>query len=151
MEKNKKEFISIMSFNSVAEAQLYVALLESAGVPAQLRNDLSAQIYPIFPVYIIVAAEDQQRAREIMGAKFDIDEFHRQTAGPAKKKTTAKAGEGDEELKKRGRKPGVKKDDAPAKTAPAAKKVPAKAAAAKTTAAKAEPGKPGRPKKTETK
>lgn len=71
-----------MSFNSLNEAQLYVALLESAGVRAMLQNDIATQVYPpigmMLPVNILVAEEDQQRAREILGAKFDIDDFHRQ-------------------------------------------------------------------------
>ena len=133
MEKDTKKVISVMSFNSVMEAQLYKALLESAGIPARMQNDLAAQVMPAYgalmQINLLVAEENQKKAREILGAKFDIDEFHRQTAGPAKKLV----GAGEDAPKKRGRKPGVKKEGAPAKKAPKAA-VAAKPIAKKTKA-----------------
>lgn len=129
-----------MSFNSVMEAQLYKALLESAGIPARMQNDIAAQVMPAYgalmQVNLLVAEEDQKKAREVLGAKFDIDEFHRESNGPdlnpARKKapakrTAAKTGEGT-------KKPAAKKESAPKKEtakAPAAKKPAAKKAPAK--------------------
>lgn len=105
METDKSKVVSVMSFNSVMEAQLYQALLESAGVRAHLQNDIATQVYPpigmLLPVNILVAEEDQEKAREILGAKFDIDEFKRQANSsdakpasrkPAVKKSAPKAG-----------------------------------------------------------
>ncbi len=125
MEKDSGKVVTIMSFNSLNEAQLYVALLESAGVTAVLQNDIVTQVYPpigmMLPVNILVAEEEQQRAREILGAKFDIDDFHRQAnnsgINPARKE--------------------------PKKEKKAARKVTVKTTAPKAAAEK----KPGRPKK----
>ena len=98
MENSENKVVSIMSFNTVMEAQLYQALLSSAGVQAQLQNDIAAQIYPIggpmFAINLLVAAEDLPKAREILAAKFDLDEFHREAGNsdvnPARKKPAVK-------------------------------------------------------------
>ncbi|MCD7969753.1 MAG: DUF2007 domain-containing protein [Alistipes sp.] len=80
MEENG--VIVIGSFNSVDEARIYKALLESAGVPARLQNDIAAQIIPAYgdmmEVNLLVAVEDQQRALEILNAGFDQGEFDKE-------------------------------------------------------------------------
>lgn len=144
-----------MSFNSVMEAQLYVALLESAGVEAQLQNDISAQLLPAYgqllPVNILVAGEDQERAREILGAKFDIDDFHRQTAAPAKRRYSRKP-VAEKQVKAAKTEQPVKEKKS-AKKAPAGKKtaepkvVKPKAAKAKATAEPKAAAKKSKPKK----
>lgn len=127
METDKSKVVSIMSFNSVMEAQLYKALLESAGVTARLQNDIATQVYPpigiILPVNILVAEEDQVRAREILGAKFDIDEFQRQS---------------DPKLQKQAAKKTASKKSATKKTA-AKKSSASRTSSAKRTVKKPEP------------
>ncbi|MCL2561338.1 MAG: DUF2007 domain-containing protein [Rikenellaceae bacterium] len=98
MKNSENKVVSIMSYNTVMEAQLYQALLESAGIQAQLQNDIAAQIYPIggpmFSINLLVAVEDLPKAREVLGAKFDIDEFHRAAnnsdVNPARKKPSVR-------------------------------------------------------------
>lgn len=91
MKTDTKKVVSVMSFNSVMEAQLYKALLESAGIYSRMQNDLAAQVMPAFgslmQVNLLVAEEDQRKAREIIGAKFDIDEFHRQSEASKREPT----------------------------------------------------------------
>lgn len=79
MENDSKKVVSVMSFNSVIEAQLYKALLESAGIQARMQNDIAAQVVPAFgslmEINLLVAEEDEAKAKEIVAAKFDIDKF----------------------------------------------------------------------------
>ena len=143
METDKSKVAAVMSFNSVMEAQLYKALLESAGIQARMQNDLAAQVIPAYgalmQINLLVAEEDQKKAREILGAKFDIDEFHRQANNsginparrePKKEKPSGKAAKQpavktakkptEKETGKTAKKPVAKTVAAP--KAPAAKK-----------------------------
>ncbi len=138
METDKSKVVSVMSFNSVMEAQLYKALLESAGVQACMLNDLAAQVVPAYgslmQINLLVADEDQKKAREILGAKFDIDEFHRQVDGSGRNHAHRESRKEEKPAKKTPRKPVVKaaENTAAAPKAPAAKKAgrPKKKAAA---------------------
>lgn len=73
----------IRTFNSVTEAQLYKALLESAGIQTRMRNDITAQVLPAYGgmlgVELLVSSEDEQRAKEILAAKFSEEEFDKET------------------------------------------------------------------------
>lgn len=84
-----KEAVVIKKFNSLNEAQLYKALLESAGVMTRMRNDITAQVLPAYggmmEVELLVSAEDEQKAREILAAKFDEEEFAEGTHAKRKK------------------------------------------------------------------
>lgn len=83
----KKEVVVIRSFNSANEAHLHKALLESAGIQARVKSDIAVQVvYGGFTqVDLLVAAEDEQRAKEILAAKFDEEEFAEETHTKRKK------------------------------------------------------------------
>lgn len=89
MEENKAVAI-VKSFNSVAEAQLYKALLESAGVAARMQNDIAAQVIPAYgalmQVNLLVAVEDEGKAKEILSAGFDIAQFEEDAKHSKKEK-----------------------------------------------------------------
>lgn len=133
METDNKKVISVMSFNSVMEAQLYKALLESAGIAARMQNDIAAQVIPAYgtlmEINLLVAEEDQKRAREVLGAKFDIDEFQRDVEA-SKREIISNKPEAPAR-KRAGRKPAAKKADDAAPKAAAKAKPAAKATATK--------------------
>lgn len=83
MVTDKSKVIAIKSFNSVTEAQIFKALLESAGVQARMQNDVAAQVLPAYgnlmQVNLLVAEEDEAKAREILAAKYDKDEVKQGT------------------------------------------------------------------------
>ena len=66
------KLVVIRSFSSVGEASIYKSLLESSGVPCELLNELTAEVLPI-------------RNEEILGAKFDQEEFDKESAKRRKK------------------------------------------------------------------
>lgn len=78
-----EKVVTIMTFGSAMEAEIYRSLLESAGIAAQLQNDLATQVLPslgeLVSVKLLVAEEDEARAREVLSAKFDAEEFKRET------------------------------------------------------------------------
>ena len=81
--------VVIRSFSSVGEASIYKSLLESSGVPCELLNELTAEVLPIrnemMPVRLVVNEADARRAEEILGAKFDQEEFDKESAKRRKK------------------------------------------------------------------
>ena len=72
------KLVVIRSFSSVGEASIYKSLLESSGVPGELLNELTA-------VRLVVNEADARRAEEILGAKFDQEEFDKESAKRRKK------------------------------------------------------------------
>ena len=82
------KLVVIRSFSSVGEASIYKSLLESSGVPCELLNELTAEVLPIrnemMPVRLVVNEADR-RAEEILGAKFDQEEFDKESAKRRKK------------------------------------------------------------------
>lgn len=126
MKNDTRKVVSVMSFNSVMEAQLYKALLESAGVETRMQNDLAAQVMPAFgslmQVNLLVAEEDQRKAREIIGAKFDIDEFHRQAGASKKEPTGTELAKEAHKLRMAEKKAAVVSKDAEKKTSAATAK-----------------------------
>lgn len=125
MEKERGEVVSVMSFNSVMEAQLYKALLESAGIAARMQNDIAAQVIPAYgtmmEINLLVASEDEVQARRIMGAKFDIDEFKRESEAAVEKAKAEKAGKAPARKTAAGKAPAKKTGKAPAKKSAARK------------------------------
>ena len=83
------KLVVIRSFSSVGEASIYKSLLESSGVPCELLNELTAEVLPIrnemMPVRLVVNEADARRAEEILGAKFDQEEFDKESAKRRKK------------------------------------------------------------------
>lgn len=82
--------VVIRTFGSVSEAQLYKALLESAGIPARMKNDIAAQVLPAYggmmEVDLLVSAENEKKAKEILAARFDEKEFAEETKSKRSKK-----------------------------------------------------------------
>ena len=77
------KLVVIRSFSSVGEASIYKSLLESSGVPCELLNELTAEVLPIRNEMMPEA--DARRAEEILGAKFDQEEFDKESAKRRKK------------------------------------------------------------------
>ena len=81
------KLVVIRSFSSVGEASIYKSLLESSGVPCELLNELTAEVLPIrnemMPVRLVV--NEARRAEEILGAKFDQEEFDKESVKRRKK------------------------------------------------------------------
>lgn len=143
--------VSIMSFNSAMEAGLYKALLESAGIEVWLQNDLALQVLSIYgglmQVNLLVSEEDAARAREVLGAKFDIDEFQRLSGAPEKPAAKRRTRKSDDSpaspakpaaARKTAVRPAAKSADASnagTKSAPAAASKTGRASAAKKPAA----------------
>ena len=80
--KNKKnmkehEFVTLAKFTSVNRAAVVKALLDSVGIDNQIINDTAVSMMPMLGngIQIIVNAEDYDRAKEVMEAKFDKTEF----------------------------------------------------------------------------
>lgn len=75
----QNEAVVVATYLSVNEAQIFKALLESAGVPARMQNDIAAQIIPAYgdmmQVNLLVSPDDLEKAREILSAGFDQKEF----------------------------------------------------------------------------
>lgn len=70
--------VTLMMFDTGWEAEIYRALLESAGVKAMLQNDILAGILPlnsVIRVRLYVLEEDLARAKEIIASHFDKEEF----------------------------------------------------------------------------
>ncbi len=69
---NLDDAIVLETFSSRIEAEMAAGLLESEGVPAMVMADDAGGAYPALQftrgVRLMVAAEDQYRAREILKA-----------------------------------------------------------------------------------
>ncbi len=82
-----EKVVVIRDFTTPMEAEVYRALLEAEGVHAELQNDLAMQVLAAYggqmPVRLLVAEVDADRAREILAARFDTEEFDKE-AGVAK-------------------------------------------------------------------
>ncbi|MFI3267047.1 MAG: DUF2007 domain-containing protein [Rikenellaceae bacterium] len=70
----ESDFITISTFNSMTEAQLAQAQLESAGVPCSLIHQTLNQVIPMhlgfMTIELIVARENAARAQELLSAEF---------------------------------------------------------------------------------
>lgn len=74
----KEEFVTLAKFSSADRARLMKTLLDSMGVASQVINDTAATmvIPPISnSVRLVVNADDYDRAKEALEAKFDKKEF----------------------------------------------------------------------------
>jgi hypothetical protein len=67
---NLDDAVVLETFYSRIEAEMAAGLLESEGIPAMVLADDAGGAYPMFQfirgVRLMVAAEDQYRAREIL-------------------------------------------------------------------------------------
>lgn len=71
------DFVTLAKFTSPERANLIKALLDSAGIDNQLLNETSMQVLPHIPnaIQLVVRAEDYDRAKAFLEAKFDNGEF----------------------------------------------------------------------------
>lgn len=78
-----KGIVTLMRFASAGEANIYKALLDANGVTSMLTGEYVNEIYPIGDswagIELQVAPEDEGRAREILAAGFDKEEFQEDT------------------------------------------------------------------------
>lgn len=74
-----KGVITLCRFSTSGEAAIYRSLLESAGINVMTVGEYVNDIYPIGDswagIELRVAAEDEERARELLSAGFDQREF----------------------------------------------------------------------------
>ena len=76
---DKSKVVIIKSFPTAGEALIYKSLLESGGVECELINETVSDVLPLqnelMNVKLAVAETDAEKAREILSAKFDQQEF----------------------------------------------------------------------------
>jgi len=82
--------ITIKEFDNIPKANIFKALLEDAGVTVMLTGDYMNEVLPlenVSPIQLKVALEDEQRAREILAAKYDLQEFKTESSRKADPET----------------------------------------------------------------
>lgn len=76
---DKSKIITLMSFDTSGEAEIVRSLLESAGVESELLNEVMSAMLPLqsdfFSIRLVINEDDEERAKEILAAKFDTEEF----------------------------------------------------------------------------
>ncbi len=90
---NQSDVVTLMRFNSVGEAEIVKTLLESAGITAVLQNAVVASVLPVYggmlDIRLVVAREDEKKARQILGARFDEQEFEEESQPKRRRKSSA--------------------------------------------------------------
>ncbi len=86
--------VMIMHFNHLGRAEIMKSLLESNGIECSLVGETIQSVLPSItgggsPIQLVVAEKDAERARKILTAKFDVDEFESETDTKPHKKTGA--------------------------------------------------------------
>ena len=86
---DKSKVVIIKSFPTAGEALFYKSLLESGGVECELINETVSDVLPLqnelMNVKLAVAEKDAEKAREILSAKFDQQEFDTESMKRRKK------------------------------------------------------------------
>ena len=86
---DKSKVVIIKSFPTAGEALIYKSLLESGGVEGELINETVSDVLPLqnelMNVKLAVAEKDAEKAREILSAKFDQQEFDTESMKRRKK------------------------------------------------------------------
>lgn len=67
---NKENLIVLRTYDSVNDAEWNRSLLEAEGIFSMVQNEIMSTLYPtgVIPAQLIVRAEDEARAREILEA-----------------------------------------------------------------------------------
>lgn len=113
MKRDKTKVVVLKSFNSIEQAQMAKALLESADVEVRLQNELVAQLLPFgnnfMQVNLLTREEDVERAKSVLSAGFDEKELEKEALealkeNPINFKEQQSSG-GVEAAKKRGESP----------------------------------------------
>ena len=86
---DKSKVVIIKSFPTAGEALIYKSLLEICGVECELINETVSDVLPLqnelMNVKLAVAEKDAEKAREILSAKFDQQEFDTESMKRRKK------------------------------------------------------------------
>ena len=86
---DKSKVVIIKSFPTAGEALIYKSLLASGGVECELINETVSDVLPLqnelMNVKLAVAEKDAEKAREILSAKFDQQEFDTESMKRRKK------------------------------------------------------------------
>ena len=86
---DKSKVVIIKSFPTAGEALIYKSLLESGGVECEQINETVSDVLPLqnelMNVKLAVAEKDAEKAREILSAKFDQQEFDTESMKRRKK------------------------------------------------------------------
>lgn len=86
---DSSKVVVLRSFVTGGEASIYKALLESSGVECALINENSSGVLPIgsnlMQINLIVEEDQLERAEEVLSAKFDVEEFDKESAKRHKK------------------------------------------------------------------
>lgn len=81
--------VVLKRFGTSGEAVIYKSLLEANGIKSELLNDTMSGILPIqnetFEVQLIVNESDAEKAKEILAADFDREEFDTESVKRHKK------------------------------------------------------------------
>lgn len=79
----------IRTFPTTGEALIYKTLLESNGIDAELLNETSSDVLPLqnemMEIKLIVRESDAAKAKEILEAQFDQEEFDTESKKRRKK------------------------------------------------------------------
>jgi hypothetical protein len=79
----EKGVVTLERFSTAEQAEIYRALLESAGIRVMITGEYVNTIYPIGSswagIELRVAPADEALAREILAARFDRNEFETET------------------------------------------------------------------------
>ena len=84
---DKSKVVIIKSFPTAGEALIYKSLLESGGVECELINETVSDVLPLQNelMNVKLAVKDAEKAREILSAKFDQQEFDTESMKRRKK------------------------------------------------------------------
>ncbi len=92
---DKEKIVTIRTFDSAIEAEMVKGILEGAGIASSLIHETIQSVLPLgggIAIELCVAAEDEQRAKEVLAAKVDREEFAKMTASPEKPKRKCACG-----------------------------------------------------------
>ena len=80
MTTKPSELVSISTFRSIADAQIAKGILDEAGIESMIRSDNAGGMYPaIDGAYLVVRAEDVEKAREALLKAESLDPNNRET------------------------------------------------------------------------
>lgn len=86
---DRSKIVVIESFPSPGEAAIYKSLLEQNGIECELLNETISSMIPVGSVWggvkLVVNEADEARARKLLAAGFDQEEFAKESSKRRKK------------------------------------------------------------------
>jgi hypothetical protein len=80
----EKDLVTVGQFSTAGEAAIYRSLLESAEIPVMTLGEIVNEIYPVGDswagIELKVAPEYAERARQMLAARFDPEEFRKEAS-----------------------------------------------------------------------